>query len=533
MVTSRGRAVDLGFAVAGVTLGLTSLGYPYGRDQGLYGYIGREWLAGNLPYKTAFDVKTPGIFFVNLVAFWLFGEHMWAIRALELVAVVIPTGLLAGYAATPRGERPRPGLLGLGVLAANILYFGTLDFWNTAQCECWCGLFALAATTVALRSSAEGARGASFAVGLLAGLALVFKPPCLWLVAVPCALQLVRAANAGGSRLRLAARAALCLVLGGALPVLVLLAYFAQAGALLDMYTVYAVMSRHYVVAGRSVHSLREGISAYVGGTLLFKAYLAPLLTAAVVGLAAARSRGDGQTASRYATCLACMLGGSLMVVAQLKFFMYHWGAMSGVLAFTLTTVTADLSERRAARLAEGALERRVVLAVGIALVSAFVFSGVQASRSALVARRAYYAWKDGDSRPLDELFIIPWFYSWPETKEVADYLSEVSRPGDIVAVRGFEPQIYIACRRRYGGRFFWTTFLTDRRYHPDPEALLGEDLAAFKASPPRFVVANDFVHEGVAAAEPYERIGYVRMATLQNYVVLERGEHLDFSVPW
>ncbi len=111
------RTHGVALALRGLALGLTSLTYPYGRDQGLYGYIGREWLAGRLPYETAFDAKTPGIFLANLLAFRIFGESMMAIRAFELLFAILPSGVLAAYAATPGGRRPSAARVASGIVA--------------------------------------------------------------------------------------------------------------------------------------------------------------------------------------------------------------------------------------------------------------------------------------------------------------------------------------------------------------------------------------------------------------------------------
>src|SRR5579864_7791604 len=75
---------------------LPSLAYPFGRDQGLYFYVGREWLLrGALPYRDLFEQKTPGIYVVHAACIALFGERVWGIRVADVVAVAL-IGVLAG-----------------------------------------------------------------------------------------------------------------------------------------------------------------------------------------------------------------------------------------------------------------------------------------------------------------------------------------------------------------------------------------------------------------------------------------------------
>jgi hypothetical protein len=52
---------DAAGLVVAIVLGVASFVYPFGRDQGLYYYVGREWaLRGAIPYRDVFDHKTPG-----------------------------------------------------------------------------------------------------------------------------------------------------------------------------------------------------------------------------------------------------------------------------------------------------------------------------------------------------------------------------------------------------------------------------------------------------------------------------------------
>ena len=77
-------SMDVALALSGMLFGAQSLFYPFGRDQATHGYIGREWLAGRLPFVSTFDIKTPGIFFVHMATFAIFGEHPWGLRVVDL-----------------------------------------------------------------------------------------------------------------------------------------------------------------------------------------------------------------------------------------------------------------------------------------------------------------------------------------------------------------------------------------------------------------------------------------------------------------
>ena len=64
-------------------LHLLVIAEPFGRDQGIFAYIGQTILHGGVPYRDAWDHKTPGLYGVYALAFALFGRAMASIHLLE------------------------------------------------------------------------------------------------------------------------------------------------------------------------------------------------------------------------------------------------------------------------------------------------------------------------------------------------------------------------------------------------------------------------------------------------------------------
>src|SRR5688572_15131728 len=103
---------DAVLGAAAIVVGLSSVWFPFGRDQGLFYYVGREWLErGAIPYRDVWDHKTPLIYAVHAAAIAVFGPGMWPIRIVELLLMPL-VGWLASGVATPIGERRLPGSLG-------------------------------------------------------------------------------------------------------------------------------------------------------------------------------------------------------------------------------------------------------------------------------------------------------------------------------------------------------------------------------------------------------------------------------------
>src|SRR5688572_12300501 len=100
----RQRKLDLLLALLALAFGLVSLTYPFGRDQGLYHYVGREWLLrGSIPYRDMFEHKPPGLYILHALSVLLFGQKLYAIRVLDLCATVAAGYVGGGVVADKRG----------------------------------------------------------------------------------------------------------------------------------------------------------------------------------------------------------------------------------------------------------------------------------------------------------------------------------------------------------------------------------------------------------------------------------------------
>jgi hypothetical protein len=147
----RVRSADTWLTGAGLLFGASSLTYPLGRDQGLFYYVGHEWLKrGALPYKDLFEQKPPFIYALHALLVATTGENAWAIRVAELLAT-LGIGWLASGLVSASGQR-RPGAFGAATFAASVFYYGYLSFGQLANCEIWMTLLA-AGALAALRSA--------------------------------------------------------------------------------------------------------------------------------------------------------------------------------------------------------------------------------------------------------------------------------------------------------------------------------------------------------------------------------------------
>ena len=190
------RVVVIGVALA-VVIGasFSILSMHFGRDQGIYGVVGRTILEGGAPYKDAWDFKPPAIHFLYAAAAGLFGESVHSIRILEICCLLF-TGVILLLLFKKLTGRWTPGL----VASAVAFYFhAQLGFWSTGQPESFGGPLLLFAVFLSLRALEKNAKVPSGKTGLLlcaAGAlftaAAFLKPPLGGGVLVALILALVR-----------------------------------------------------------------------------------------------------------------------------------------------------------------------------------------------------------------------------------------------------------------------------------------------------------------------------------------------------
>ena len=520
----RVSATDAALGALATLVGLVSLTYPFGRDQGLFFYVGREWLLrGSIPYRDVWDHKPPLIYLTHALSIALFGEHMWTIRATELV-LVGALGWVASRVATPFAEPVRPGAWGAAWLSASIAYFGCLGFWDTAQCEIWYATFGLASLAAVLRLRTE--RGAALWGGVLGGISLWYKPPAVFFVLVAMAALLFRATreDKGLSSARRVLYALFGYAAGIALVSALLLAYFAWHGAVDEMTEILVGANAYYVQHELPSRELASFLFAF-GVFHVFGPLLAILLGGSALVIAWNIARGHAATARRYGLVVSLVAATAAAVLVQLKLYIYHWGPLAAAASVFGAAAYRDAASL-AARLPKQRLATRAVPAA-FALIAFALFNVGSSSAHWWNANSAALAHLQGSMsrRAFARTFDMPFqTYYYADSERVASWLRENARPEDTLAVRRFEPQIYAASGLHHTGRFFWTMFLTDTRRAYERARWWREDQAVFRERPPSFVVAMFGAPDPIDRCSWFTALGYRRVKRVGVFCILQRG---------
>ncbi len=449
-------------ALAFAALRAPYLSLPLERDEGEYAYIAQRMLAGDWPYRDAFDQKPPGIFLAYAAAFALVGQTVEVVHG--LLGAWTAAALLLLFALVRRLEGSLAAAcaaLAFAVASIDARLGGT-----AANTESFLALPALGSLLFLLRALEGGGLRPWWACGALGAAACWFKP----VAAANLVFVAVFAAAAIGSRQRGSfrlspelARAGLGLGLGAASVCVPLGLVLAAGGAwdeFLDAVVVHNWRYARSLSPAQGLHNLRVVLTQQAPGQALLWALA--LLALAHPRLCRARTRWllGGSWLAALAAASAGLYFRPHYFLQALPFLCALAGAASGALLRRALAARSPWSARAAA------------LAVAAALLApvATVHRGHRAAGSPdAIARRLYG------------------LNPFPESRRIADHVRERSAPDERVLVVGSEPQILFLAARRSATRYIFFYPLT----LPGGAALARqrEVAADVEARPPRYVV--------------------------------------------
>ena len=514
LVAALGRnRADILLIIAAAAYSLPGIGYPFGRDQGLHFYVGREWLNGLVPYRDAFDNKPPGIYLIHALGIVILGARQWAIRVMELGAVLV-TGLVAARAVR-RDRPPVNGEAGIITLLFAGFYFTCFDYWDTAQVESWEGLALMASYAVA--ESELDVRRRAVLSGLLAGAAFLFKLPAAVPGVVIAGVLAVRAGTSSdGSPMRTIFVSIVLYGCGFFSLIGACVAYFALRGGLGAMFDIlYGFNTYCAVNSPITTGTAREWVRYFWINHcgewiwLAFGSWLAGTLLAV-------RRRAWRIVRGALNAMLLC-LSAAASVYIQQKFYAYHWAVMVPFIILCLGYGIAECMRRLP----------RITLAAGIGiLMYTFLAAPPWYSNTSVTYPIATVCfWEYASGNMARDVYLKQFTgvnqYDYHDMESLGNMVRDRAQPGDRLQVRGFEPTIYAVSGLRSPSRFFIENPLKDPAMNYHRAAWRAEHERACWKNPPRFVVTFSNDTNDIAALL---KRGYLKTGSEGRFVLLERG---------
>jgi hypothetical protein len=171
----------IGAAVVFVGWSLLALTWPLSGDAGVFAWMADTVHRGGAPYTDAWDTKGPAAWLPSLLMQTVLGRNAWAIRVFDITMVI--AALCAMRAIARRLGQPGEGRV---AIALYIVWYTSLDYWQSAQPDGWVASWLIVACALAM----TGRSVPVLLAGALVGLATMVKPfylgyaVVLWIIVV-------------------------------------------------------------------------------------------------------------------------------------------------------------------------------------------------------------------------------------------------------------------------------------------------------------------------------------------------------------
>ena len=451
-----------------IVLGLPTIIIPFATDQILYTLGARAILDGDQLYRDFWEIKPPLVFLIYATPAALVGEHMEAIRVLDLANTAIGMGALYLLGRRFFGERA-------GMLGAAFYAFTYLTWSPTSLGEAESFMVAPLALAFFIYRTEDDRADAGWragAAGVLLGLAFSLKATALlFLIGFPAAELLLR------DRARWTAQGALqrlALATGGFLIVQVSMAlYLAAAGALDDFVDIqrnYTQPYNDYRYGGADDSHLRFLFGA-TWDIITTKSFVVVPAAMAVFFALFRPPRAPGV----YLVGLLSLLG-VFGIWWQGKMFDYHWLMIVPLVALLAGFALDQALELFATLARPRARAATALLAIGLVTLA------YQPLLATYDNYRVLGRYVDGSMtrREVEENYLP----LMSVNHELVDYVKANSSDDDRLFVWGLWPQTYFWLDRPLANRFVGNHGL---RSTWSPQTWREELVRDLTANPPRF----------------------------------------------
>jgi hypothetical protein len=209
------------------------------RDSGLFAYGGWRILHGALPYRDFWDNKLPGVFYLDALAIRLFGPYTWGLVVFQMAYMAV-TGWLFFTLARRFCSRAVAVIVTIFFLFYHSSY-GLSDGGNYTESYIALPMLAGALLLVNWSQKRKGLLAPALA-GVFVAAAALIKQPAASLVGGMLLFVLL------ADRRRPAYAAAVSIITGAGVVVLLMIAWMAQKGILADAIDANLVFNRLYLV---------------------------------------------------------------------------------------------------------------------------------------------------------------------------------------------------------------------------------------------------------------------------------------------
>lgn len=451
---------------------VVSLSWPMGRDQGILAWVGDGILQGRMPFRDLWDVKGPGAYYAFALVQLIFGHNMWGVRVFDACFQLL--GIYSVAYATQQIADQRTSFIA-GTIS--MFLYMTRGWWNTSQPDGWCGLLIAAGIALIALGSRQVSNLRYALFGCCIGLCFTEKPLFLILL-LPALPPLWRTYRESA---RSALRSAGAVLLGFAVPVLIMVAYFASKGCLGELFSVVFIFNA-------KVHTHTGPPNIYQVITALYNHAIQPAFCVCLVAAALGVWQFWAQARPGFATLMLWLGCNLVCVLVQNKYYLYQMAPLFPPLA-----ILSAVGIRSLDLTATGAIRRS---AVARALPSTFVFCGFVVLFGWYVVTFLHdwtkYEVGKYTADNYADIFqgVTATDHNFRTLRAVCNYIEQRTTPSDTVEVWGWDPIINYLTRRAAPTRFGYDYPLQKPNAFED--VYRAEFLKKIESDPPRYVLVPD-----------------------------------------
>jgi 4-amino-4-deoxy-L-arabinose transferase-like glycosyltransferase len=447
-----------------VAIRIRLLSVPLERDEGEYAYAGQLILQGIPPYRMAYNMKLPGIYYAYALTMAIFGQ---GISGIHLGLLVVNSGAIVLTFLI--GKRLFDSTVGLVAAAAyGFLTINRFIFGVQAHATHFVVLPALGGILLALKATESRRLSHILWSGLLVGIGFTMKQQGIFFIIFVLVYVIWSSLRERPVRLASLVGRVLLFAGGSAIP-LVLICIVLYADGVFARFWFWAV---GYAAQYVSLVPLSRGIQLFIQNTkfLLVPNYLLWIL--AGIGLIFLWADGKSRARGMFVTSLFVF---SFLTICPGYFFRQHY-YVTWMPALALLIGVAVGAGRNLLR-SVPTFRSLSYAPAGVFVIAMFITVNSQADF-------LFSAPVDAASRMMYRSAL------WTETQEIGKYIKERTSPADTIAVLGSEPQLYFYTDRKSATGYIYTYALMEPQKfaHEMQMEMIGE----IEKSRPRFIVLVD-----------------------------------------
>ncbi|RPI18798.1 MAG: hypothetical protein EHM58_04080 [Ignavibacteriae bacterium] len=497
----------------GIVLGSVSLIYPFGRDQGIYAYAGRQILDGNLQYKYVFDLKPPSVHFTFALGEIAVGTSMQSLRVFDLLwhcltAIII---FLICFRLT-KGHKSS--------LAAAVLYlflYYRFDYWQSMQADSFMNLpFAVSILLLLIGTDKEKFIWI-FLSGIFFGLTVFYKYTILgFLPLFFVLLYFCYRKNMTSVRI------AVTYTLGFLIVVFSVIIVFFSGSALKEFLDVNLVQIPNYANIGLQTENVW-----YILSNLLklfaYSIYSPLILLIAIHFFYLFKNKKFDFPNGLILIWVLCVL---INLIIQWKFFKYHFNVLFPPLAIGAVLGFTTVKEKL--------MKHKYFVPVSLTLVILYCLTSFNIYSSYYSDLLDYITSK----KTLIEIYEKKGvtdeteFFVIRESFKAVNYINSKTTKQDFVYIWGFDPVVYYLSGRECASRFIYNFPLYWKK---DNAAFRRELITELKQRKPKIVLIskNDqlYLLSGYFedSKQMVERFPELKQFVNDNYVFDHQTQNFDY----